>query len=110
MRIAVIDSGIHAAHPHVGGVAGGVRIAADGTESADFVDMLGHGTAVAAVIREKAPEAELYAVKIFDRKLATDALTLAHAIRWCAAHRMRWINLSLGTSQSRAPGHAGRGS
>jgi len=91
-RIAVIDSGIHAGHPHVGSVAGGVAICGD-----DFVDRIGHGTAVAAVIREKIPDAELYAVKIFDRKLSTDIDTLVRAIRWCAAHEIEWINLSLGT-------------
>jgi len=103
VRIAVIDSGIHAGHPHVGGIAGGVAIAPDGSASDDFIDRIGHGTAVAAVIREKAPEAELFAVKIFDRKLATDAHTLVHAIEWCAAHEMQWINLSLGTAN---PEHA----
>jgi subtilisin family serine protease len=99
-RVAIIDSGIHAGHPHVGLVAGGVGIASDGSEGDDFIDRLGHGTAVAAVIREKAPNAELYAVKIFDRKLSTDVHALIHAIRWCAAHEMRWINLSLGTANS----------
>lgn len=103
-RVAIIDSGIHAGHPHVGPVAGGVAIASDGSESDDFIDRLGHGTAVAAVIREKAPHADLYAVKIFDHKLSTDVHALVHAIRWCAAHQMNWINLSLGTTNSE---HAG---
>ena len=26
VRVAVIDSGVHASHPHIGGVAGGVTI------------------------------------------------------------------------------------
>ena len=99
-RIAVIDSGIHAEHAHVGGIVGGVAIAPDGSVTDDFIDRIGHGTAVAAVIREKAPEAELFAVKIFDRKLSTTAQTLVHAIAWCAAHRMHWINLSLGTANA----------
>jgi subtilisin family serine protease len=98
IRVAIIDSGIHAGHPHVGSVAGGVAIASDGSEGDDFIDRIGHGTAVAAVIREKAPDADLFAVKIFDRKLSTDVHALVHAIRWCAAHEMRWINLSLGTT------------
>jgi hypothetical protein len=97
VRVAVIDSGIHASHPHVGGISGGVAIAPDGSESYDFVDRLGHGTAVAAAIREKAPEAELFAVKIFDDKLSTNVDTLVHAIRWCVVHQMHFINLSLGT-------------
>lgn len=99
-RVAVIDSGIHAAHPHIGGVAGGVAISRDGTAGSDFVDRIGHGTAVAAVIREKAPEAQLFAVKVFDRKLSTDAQTLVRAIEWCVEHHMRWINLSLGTANA----------
>jgi subtilisin family serine protease len=103
MRVGVIDSGIHAGHPHVGGIAGGVAIAPDGSLGDDFIDRIGHGTAVAAVIREKAPDAELFAIKIFDRKLSAGAQTLARAIAWCAAHRIEWINLSLGTAN---PEHA----
>src|SRR5579885_201632 len=95
MKVAILDSGVHADHPHVGGIAGGVAIVGD-----DLVDRLGHGTAVAAVIREKSPDAEIFAVKIFHRKLATDAETLARAIDWCGANGMEWINLSLGTANA----------
>ena len=70
MSIAVIDSGVHADHPHVGGVAGGVAIDAAGRVSGDFVDRIGHGTAVMAAIKEKAPAADCYAVRIFDTRLA----------------------------------------
>ena len=97
VRIGVIDSGVHAAHPHVGGVAGGVAILPDGREDRDYTDRLGHGTAVAAVIREKAPAAELFAVKIFHRTLASPIGPLVGAIDWCLANGMRFINLSLGT-------------
>lgn len=95
VRVAIIDSGIHAGHPHVNGIAGGVAFGSD-----DFVDRIGHGTAVAAVIREKAPSAELFAVKVFDKQLATDVNTLASAIRWCADNGMHLINLSLGTTNA----------
>ena len=99
VRVAVIDSGVHAAHPHVGGVAGGVAFDPDGREHGDFVDRLGHGTAVAATIREKAPDAELYAVKVFDRSLSTRIATLIAAIDWSASHGMHIVNLSLGTAR-----------
>jgi subtilisin family serine protease len=98
VRVAVIDSGVHASHPHVGGVAGGVAIDADGRESNDYVDRLGHGTAVTAAIREKAPDAALYAVRVFDRALVTRVGTLVHAIEWAARHDVQIVNLSLGTS------------
>jgi hypothetical protein len=97
VRVAVIDSGVHAAHPHIGGVAGGVGIDAHGAAHDDYVDRLGHGTAVMAVIREKAPEAALFAIKVFDRELSTTAIALVAAIDWAIAHQVHFINLSLGT-------------
>ena len=98
VRVAVIDSGVHAEHPHVGRIAGGAAIGDDGPTGGDVVDRLGHGTAVAAAIREKAPDAELVAVKVFDRSLATTGATLTSAIRWAAAQHVALINLSLGTT------------
>ena len=95
--VAVIDSGIHADHPHVGGIAGGISLVPD-TREDDLADRLGHGTAVAAAIHEKSPEAALLAVRVFDRRLATTAALLARAIVWSADHGAHLINLSLGTA------------
>ena len=47
----------------------------------DPVDRLGHGTAVAAAIREKVPEADLFAVKIFDRRLSANIDAFLRALR-----------------------------
>lgn len=96
MKIAVIDSGINPDHPHVGGVTGGVWIGPHG-ESEDYVDRLGHGTAVAGAIREKVPEAELLAVKVFDRALSANIGAIIRAIEWSIAQQAEVINLSLGT-------------
>jgi subtilisin family serine protease len=101
--VAVLDSGIHAGHPHVGTVQGGESFAGGG--GGDCIDRIGHGTAVAAAIREKSPGADLLAVKVFDTRLATSADVLARAIEWAADHRARIINLSLGTANA---AHAGR--
>ena len=97
MRIAVIDSGIHPGHPHVGAVAGAVHCTAEGLGH-DPVDRLGHGTAVAAAIREKYPAAELFAVKVFDRRLTAPIGALLQALAWCRDARMDVVNLSLGTA------------
>jgi subtilisin family serine protease len=101
VRIAVIDSGVHAAHPHVRGVAGGMAIREDGSIFDEYVDRLGHGTAVTAAIREKAPDAEIFAIKVFWRALATDITTLVRAIDEAAARGAAVINLSLGTAEMR---------
>ena len=68
----------------------------------DTSDRIGHGTAVAAAIREKAPDAELYAVKVFDRALSTTADRLVRAIHWAADAGAHVINLSLGTARAGA--------
>jgi subtilisin family serine protease len=104
VRIAIVDSGVHVTHPHVGSVAGGVALDGDGREHDDYVDRLGHGTAVAAAIKEKAPDAELYAVKVFDRTLSTRISTLVAAIDWAARNGMHLVNLSLGTAKAEHEG------
>ena len=99
VRVAVIDSGVHPGNPHVVGAAiSGVRIIGDDPPDDDYIDRIGHGTAVAAAILEKAPGIDLVAVRVFDTTLATSAGVLARAIRWSAEHGARLINLSLGTS------------
>lgn len=104
MKIAIIDSGIHPGHPHVGEIAGAVEITSSG-EGGDILDRLGHGTAVAGAIREKAPGAELYAVKVFRHRLATNIDVILRALAWCRKHSMDVINLSLGTQN---PAHRDR--
>lgn len=95
IRVAVIDSGIAAGHPHIGEVSGGVSLV--GAVDSDYGDRLGHGTAVAAAIREKAPDAVLLSVRVFDRTLETSADTIATGMRWAADRGAQLINLSLGT-------------
>lgn len=97
VTVAVIDSGANTPHPHLPAVAGGVAFDLEGREHPDFVDRLGHGTAAAAAIHEKAPGAELWSVKVFDRELATTVSTLVRAIDWASERGHRLVNLSLGT-------------
>lgn len=105
IRIVVVDSGVHASHPHVGGVAGGISVSRTGDVAADFVDRLGHGTAVTAVIREKAPAAEVWVARVFDQRLDTTVDALVAAITWATTRRADLVNLSLGTAN---PLHADR--
>jgi hypothetical protein len=98
--VAVVDSGIHDTHPHVQGISGGASFGLNGEASGDLVDRLGHGTAVAAAIRDHAPDVELLAVKVFDRTLATSGQALVEAVRWSASEHAALINLSLGTTNA----------
>ena len=105
MRVAVIDSGVNVPHPHLPDVAGGLGLDLQGREHEDYVDRLGHGTAVAAAIHEKAPEAELFVVKVFEDRLATSVPTLIRAIDRAMDHGARIINLSLGTPKDLRRSH-----
>ena len=97
VSVAVLDSGVNPGHPHVAGVAGGARIELTGDVSEDYVDRLGHGTAVFAAIQEKAPAAEIFAVRVFGDRLKTSVRALVAAIDWAAERRVCVVNLSLGT-------------
>lgn len=97
IRVAVVDSGVHPAHPHVGRV-GEAAWVPDGFT--DGVDRLGHGTAVAAAIRDIAPGTELLVAKVFDRSLASSGDLLARAMHWAAGRGARVVNLSLGTANT----------
>ena len=109
VRVAVVDSGIASGHPHVGDVVEAVAVGPASPTSGmvtpeaappDVMDRIGHGTAVAAAIREKAPEMELISVKVFHRSLATTAELLAEGISRSVALGARLINLSLGTANA----------
>jgi subtilisin family serine protease len=104
VRVAIVDSGVHATHPHVQGIAAGTGIDPFGARHDDYVDRLGHGTAVAAVIREKAPEAALLVAKVFDQQLTGTVQALVAGIGWAVEQRAHFINLSLGTqTEAHAP-------
>lgn len=98
--IALIDSGVNASHSHVGWVAGGVAFCqgpnGEVSENPDFHDSIGHGTAIAGIIREKVPQARIYALKIFHEDLQAPVSLLTSALQWAIGHTMKLIHLSLG--------------
>jgi hypothetical protein len=71
----------------------------------DYRDTLGHGTALAGILKFKAPQAELFAVKVFTDRLVTSIEILEAALRWAIEHKMHIVNLSLGTAN---PEHRAR--
>jgi subtilisin len=108
VKVAVVDSGIDADHPRVGGVAGGVAFELDESAELGYVereglhlDLVGHGTACAAIIRELAPEAELYSVRVLGANLKGRGALLHAGVEWSVTHGMHVANLSL-SSKSEA--------
>ncbi len=107
IRIGVVDSGYSPgrkrARANICGwvnlVEGNGRAAIGGAECADSI---GHGTAGIGIIARKAPDAEIYPVKIFADELVSDVERLCAAIRWCLENKLDVVNLSLGTTEQSA--------
>lgn len=102
MRVAVVDSGVHAEHPHIAAaqIEPGMAVLSNGTiETAPDAtrDRLGHGTAVTAAIQEKAPGAVCLPIRVFGDRLKTSAAALVAAIRWAIEREVDIVNLSLGS-------------
>ncbi|HEX9190546.1 MAG TPA: S8 family serine peptidase [Candidatus Deferrimicrobiaceae bacterium] len=104
VAVFVIDSGANPYHSHVRGVAGGARVfrGPDGgilREEGSFLDDLGHGTAITAVIRHVAPAARIHAVKIFSGSHSATVDVLEAALAYAVDAGARVVNLSLAVGE-----------
>jgi subtilisin family serine protease len=101
VKVAVIDSGIDAAHPLVKSVEGYVSITEGPNgllfDTAPHDDAYGHGTACAGLIRAAAPGCELYSVRVLGSTLSTRGPIFTAGLRWAIENGMHVCNLSLGT-------------
>jgi subtilisin family serine protease len=103
VKVAVIDSGIDAAHPAVQHVEGWVAID-EGPEglvfdTAPHEDLFGHGTACAGVIRAIAPDCELYSVRVLGKALLGKGGVFIAGLKWAIDNGMHVCNLSLTTTR-----------
>jgi subtilisin family serine protease len=102
VKVAIIDSGVDASHPLVGEVAGYVAmdVTPDGEVSATegpHSDLVGHGTACAAIIKSIAPDVEIYSVRVLGETLKGKGVAFHAGIRWAIDAGMRVLNMSLST-------------
>ncbi len=70
IRIAIIDSGVDTAHPRIRGAikSGRIKVCRNflSFDHEDYDDDFGHGTWVALLLLQVAPEAEIYVAKVAD--------------------------------------------
>ena len=105
VTVAVVDSGIDAAHPDVGPVARAAALSWDaGAEDvmiteAPHDDLFGHGTACAGIIRRAAPDCTLWSVRVLGSRLTGKGVVFAAGIRWAITNGARVVNLSLSTGR-----------
>jgi subtilisin len=103
--VAVVDSGIDAAHPAVGAIDRAVALRWDPqteeviTTEGPHEDLFGHGTACAGIIRRVAPAAGLWSVRVLGSRLSGKGTVFAAGVRWAITHGARVVNLSLSTGR-----------
>jgi subtilisin len=105
ITVAVVDSGVDAAHPEVGTVGRAAALHWDSeteqviTEEGPHDDLFGHGTACAGIIRRAAPDATIWSVRVLGSRLTGKGVVFAAGLRWAITHGARVINLSLSTGR-----------
>jgi subtilisin family serine protease len=109
VRVCIVDSGIEADHPRIGGVARAVAIAVDDdgqvivTEDEEG-DLCGHGTACAGVIRSIAPDCELHSVRVLGAGFTGSGPVLLAGLHWALKEGYEVVNMSLSTTKSQFAG------
>jgi subtilisin len=102
VRIAVLDSGIEASHPRLNGlnlsddvavVEQGFRI---GIVPGGGRDVYGHGTAIAAILRDVAPEAEIGSFRVLGEQLGSRTLLIREGVRLALERGYHILNCSFG--------------
>ena len=102
VRVAVIDSGIDAGHPRLAGMA--LRDSVGFVEEAGRVtiregeggDVYGHGTAVAGIVHELAPEAEIGSFRTIDARSLSRTAMICAGIREAMDRGYHILNCSFG--------------
>jgi subtilisin len=106
VRVAVVDSGIDAGHPALGGAVTGDGLAISLGEDGELVevrgphpDLVGHGTACAGIIHAIAPRASITSVRVLGGSLSGKAQIFLRGLAWAVEQEFDVINLSLGTGR-----------
>lgn len=102
--VAVLDTGVQLDHPqlvsHLVGGYNAIKPSAPPTEIADGStnQALGHGTMVAGVIAQVAPEAKILPVRVLNADGSGSVFNVVRGLRWAVSHGAQVVNLSLGTT------------
>ncbi|RJQ26762.1 MAG: peptidase S8 [Peptococcaceae bacterium] len=101
INVAIVDTGIDITHPDLS-VKGGINII---VPKRSFTDDNGHGSHVAGTVAAlnnsfgvvgAAPLANLYAVKVLNKRGDGFISDLIEGLQWCIDNKMNVVNMSLG--------------
>jgi subtilisin family serine protease len=103
VRVCILDSGVEAEHPLVGGLESAVAISLDGdevtvTEDTEG-DLSGHGTACAGIVRSLVPECSISSVRVLGAGFTGSGGVLLAGLRHAVDQGFDVINMSLSTTK-----------
>jgi len=103
-RVCILDSGVDASHPSVGGLDSGVAISLGDDEETVVEedtegDVSGHGTACAGIVRSLAPEASISSVRVLGSSFTGAGGVLLAGLRYAIEQGFDVINMSLSTTK-----------
>jgi subtilisin len=109
VRVCVLDSGIEADHPLVGGLEGAVAVEVTPDNEVEIVDdaegdLCGHGTACAGIVRSIAPDCKIFSVRVLGAGFTGSGTALLGGLRWAVEEGFDVINMSLSTTKSQFAG------
>jgi subtilisin len=102
VRIAVIDSGIEVSHPSLNGIQlrDDIHVIDNGIQievrEGDGTDIYGHGTAVASIIRDVAPEVELASFRVLGPRRNSRTVIIREGVRQAIDRGYHVLNCSFG--------------
>lgn len=104
VRVCVLDSGVDASHPLVGELDSSFDVVTQangelGVAPAEPIDLAGHGTACAGIIRSIAPGASLTSVRVLTDGAHGSGAALLAGLKWAIDEGFDVINMSLSTTK-----------
>jgi subtilisin family serine protease len=102
VKVAVLDSGIEASHPLLHGLslADDLAMVESGFQIATIPgqgrDVFGHGTAIAGILRELAPEAQIGSFRVLGEQLRSRTLIIREGVRQALERGYHILNCSFG--------------
>jgi subtilisin len=102
VKVAILDSGVEVSHPELGGIhlVDDLAIVPDGyrlrVAPGEAVDVFGHGTAVAALIRDLAPEAEIGSFRVLNSDNSSRTVVIQRAAEEALDRGYKILNCSFG--------------